>query len=58
MRDKFSSVLGLLLTGFTAWATGDSRLSILSITLLFIAGSALLVVAAPVERGAAFSRGC
>lgn len=53
MMGKFSSVLGPLLTGFTAWATGNSRLSILSILVLFVAGGALLVVAARVERAQA-----
>ena len=37
-------------SGVTAAVTGDSRLSILSILLLFIAGGALLVVASRVER--------
>ena len=46
MMGKFAAVLGPLLTGFVAYATGDSRLAILSILLLFIGGAALLVVAA------------
>lgn len=50
MMGKFSSVLGPMLTGFTAWITGDSRLSILSILILFVAGGALLVVASRSER--------
>jgi UMF1 family MFS transporter len=50
MMGKFSSVLGPMLTGITAWLTGDSRLAILSILLLFVAGGALLVVASRSER--------
>jgi UMF1 family MFS transporter len=50
---KASAIIGPTLVGVTAAVTGDSRLSILSIVLLFIAGGALLVVASRVERGAA-----
>jgi len=50
MMGKFAAVLGPLLTGFVAYATGDSRLAILSILLLFIGGAALLVVAARSAR--------
>jgi UMF1 family MFS transporter len=53
MMGKFAAVLGPLLTGVVAYATGDSRLAILSILLLFIGGAALLVVAARSERRAA-----
>ncbi|MFM7067067.1 MAG: MFS transporter, partial [Gammaproteobacteria bacterium] len=42
MMGKFASVLGPLLAGVTALLTRDSRLSILSITLLFVVGAALL----------------
>jgi UMF1 family MFS transporter len=52
MMGKFAAVLGPLLTGIVARVTGDPRLSILSIVVLFIAGGALLGVAARVERRA------
>jgi UMF1 family MFS transporter len=52
MMGKFAAVLGPLLTGITARLTGDSRLSILSILILFVAGGALLVVASRAERRA------
>jgi UMF1 family MFS transporter len=42
MMGKFAAVLGPLLTGTVAKLTGDPRLSIVSIVLLFIAGAALL----------------
>jgi UMF1 family MFS transporter len=53
MMGKFAAVLGPLLTGIVARVTGDPRLSILSIVLLFIGGGVLLVVAARAERRAA-----
>ena len=52
MMGKFAAVLGPLLTGITARLTGSSRLSILSILILFVAGGALLVVASRAERRA------
>jgi len=52
MMGKFAAVLGPLLTGIVARVTGDPRLSILSIVVLFIAGGALLIVAARAERQA------
>jgi len=52
MMGKFAAVLGPLLTGIVARVSGDPRLSILSIVLLFIAGGALLIVAARAERRA------
>jgi UMF1 family MFS transporter len=52
MMGKFAAVLGPLLTGITARLTGNSRLSILSILILFVAGGALLVVASRAERRA------
>ncbi len=48
MMGKFAAVLGPLLTGTVAKLTGDPRLSIVSILLLFVAGAALLW-RAPVE---------
>ena len=52
MMGKASAIIGPTLVGVTAAVTGDSRLSILSIVLLFIAGGSLLVVAARAERSA------
>jgi UMF1 family MFS transporter len=53
MMGKFAAVLGPLLTGTVAHLTGDPRLSILSIVLLFVGGGVILVVAARAERRAA-----
>ena len=53
MMGKASAIIGPALVGVTAAVTGDSRLSILSIVVLFIGGGALLVVAARSERSAA-----
>jgi len=53
MMGKASAIIGPTLVGVVATVTGDSRLSILSIVLLFIAGGVLLVVAARAERRAA-----
>ena len=53
MMGKASAIIGPALVGIVAAVTGDSRLSILSIVVLFIAGGALLVVAARSERRAA-----
>jgi UMF1 family MFS transporter len=50
MMGKFAAVLGPLLTGIVARLTGDSRLGILSILLLFVGGASLLVAAARSER--------
>jgi UMF1 family MFS transporter len=52
MMGKFAAVLGPLLTGIVARLTGDSRLGILSILLLFVGGASLLVAAARSERRA------
>ena len=52
MMGKFAAVLGPLLTGVVAKLTGDPRLSILSILLLFVGGAALLVFAAQREAPA------
>jgi UMF1 family MFS transporter len=49
MMGKASAIIGPTLVGVTAAVTGDSRLSILSIIVLFLAGAALLVVAARSE---------
>jgi len=55
MMGKASAIAGPLLVGITAALTGSSRLSILSILLLFVGGAALLVVASrsEVREGAA-----
>jgi len=50
MMGKFASVLGPLLMGFTALLTGSSRLSILSLVILFAAGAVLLGVSARAKR--------
>nr|MCU0257205.1 MFS transporter [Vicinamibacterales bacterium] len=52
MMGKASAIIGPTLVGVVAAVTGDSRLSILSIVVLFVAGGALLVVAARAERRA------
>jgi UMF1 family MFS transporter len=46
MMGKASAIIGPTLVGVTAALTGDSRLSIVSIVVLFLGGGALLVVAA------------
>jgi MFS transporter, UMF1 family len=46
MMGKFAAVLGPLLMGTTALLSGNSRLAILSIVVLFIAGAALLLFSA------------
>lgn len=55
MMGKASAIIGPTLVGVTAAVTGDSRLSIVSIVLLFVAGGVLLVVATRSEerKGAA-----
>jgi len=53
MMGKASAIIGPTLVGVVAATTGDPRLSILSIVVLFLAGGALLVVAARSERAAA-----
>jgi UMF1 family MFS transporter len=40
---KFGTVVGPLLVGGVAWLTGSSRLSIVSLTVLFVAGALLLL---------------
>ena len=52
MMGKFASFLGPLLIGTVALATGDSRLSITSLVVLFIAGG-ILLWRVPEQRGAA-----
>jgi UMF1 family MFS transporter len=56
MMGKFAAVLGPLLMAVTARLSGDSRLSILSILVLFVAGGTLLVLAARSERRSAARR--
>jgi MFS transporter, UMF1 family len=43
MVGKFGTVIGPLLVGGVAWVTGNSRLSILSLAVLFVAGGLLLL---------------
>jgi UMF1 family MFS transporter len=50
MMGKASAIFGPMLVGVTAALTRDSRLSILSVALLFLAGGALLVVGREAER--------
>jgi UMF1 family MFS transporter len=50
MMGKFAAVLGPLLTGVVAFVTGNSRLAILSILVLFVGGAALLAVAVRVRE--------
>jgi MFS transporter, UMF1 family len=50
MMGKASAIVGPTLVGVTAAATGDSRLSILSIMVLFVAGGTLLYVATRSDR--------
>lgn len=50
MMGKASAIVGPTLVGVTAAVTGDSRLSIVSIVVLFLAGGALLVVARRADR--------
>ena len=50
MMGKFAAVLGPMLVGMTALATGSTRAGILSVLLLFIGGAALLLKARRVER--------
>ena len=42
MMGKFAAVLGPILVGVTAAATGSARASIVSVVVLFIAGGVLL----------------
>jgi len=51
MMGKFAAVLGPMLVGFTALATGSTRAGILSVLVLFVAGAALLWRARTEERG-------
>ncbi len=54
MMGKASAIIGPALVGITAAVTGDSRLSILSIVILFIGGGILLALA---SRGGADTAG-
>jgi len=45
MMGKFAAVLGPMLMGVTALATGNSRTAILSVGLLFAGGAIMLWVA-------------
>ena len=50
MMGKFAAVLGPMLVGVTALATGSTRAGILSVLLLFLGGATLLWTARRVER--------
>jgi len=50
MMGKFAAVLGPMLVGVTALATGSTRAGILSVLLLFLGGATLLWKARRVER--------
>jgi UMF1 family MFS transporter len=50
MMGKFAAVLGPLLMGTTALLTGNSRMAILSVALLFAGGAVMLVIAAKAAR--------
>ncbi len=52
MMGKFAAVLGPMLVGFTALATGSTRAGILSVVLLFVVGATLLWRARQEERRA------
>jgi UMF1 family MFS transporter len=53
MMGKFAAVIGPLLVGWTALATGNSRYAVLAIAVLFVAGGAVLlrVNVAPAQAG-------
>lgn len=51
MMGKFAAVLGPLLMGTTALLTGNSRMAILSVALLFAGGAIVLFLATRVARG-------
>jgi UMF1 family MFS transporter len=46
MMGKFAAVLGPLLMGLTAVITGNSRMAIVSLVILFIGGAVLLLISA------------
>jgi len=50
MMGKFAAVLGPLLMGTTALLTGNARMAILSVALLFAGGAIMLVIAARAAR--------
>ncbi|HRX88709.1 MAG TPA: MFS transporter, partial [Steroidobacteraceae bacterium] len=55
MMGKFATVLGPLLVALVAGITGDSRASILSLVILFVAGALLLLRVPQTARSAASS---
>ena len=50
MMGKFAAVLGPLLMGTTALLTGNSRMALLSVAILFVGGAVMLVIAARAAR--------
>lgn len=53
MMGKFAAVLGPALIGVTATISGNSRLALLSLLLLFAGGACMLIVAAKTARNTA-----
>jgi MFS transporter, UMF1 family len=51
MMGKFAAVLGPTMVGITALATGDTRIGMLSIIVLFAGGALLLARAGDTDRG-------
>ncbi len=56
MMGKFAAILGPLLVAWTAGLTGDSRLAILSILILFVAGTLMLSRVAKADRAKALAQ--
>jgi UMF1 family MFS transporter len=52
MMGKFAVILGPILVGLVAIASGDNRLSILAVAVLFVAGGAILTRVQPPARPA------
>jgi UMF1 family MFS transporter len=55
MMGKFAAVLGPLLMAVTIKLSGNSRMAILSIVVLFVAGGAMLLVAARQSKTASLT---
>ncbi|HUJ85326.1 MAG TPA: MFS transporter [Burkholderiales bacterium] len=56
MLGEFAAIIGPFLVGFTSYATGSPRLSILSVIVLFGAGAAMLAFVDPGKRSDALPR--
>lgn len=57
MMGKFAAIIGPLLVAWTAGLTGNSRLAILSILVLFVAGTLVLASVARADRARSAVRG-